>query len=331
MSLKKYTLNGAALLAMTQGAFAQSSVTLGGLVDLGVGRNIGNAPWSLQESAVANSRLTFRGTEDLGGGSSAFFGLEIRYQPDTGTTPARTFNGFSVVGLRTPYGTLKLGRDYTPAYLYTHAIEPWVGTTVAQLRDTGPRPGATNQGVAGAPAGANAPTKVRVSDAVFYEISVGYFKISAATGDSNQENGAATGPNREYSAAASYSKGPLYLAISYENPQYNNDQQWNLASKYTIGNATLYAGLARGRTDNNLAVRGELIAINYYIGPGEIKLGYAQSRVDDGPSTVRRQKTGLGYWHYLSKRTNIYLDVGREEKIAAGRKIGIDFGIATRF
>lgn len=329
--MKKFLGIGMAFLSISTPALSQSNVTLSGMVDLGVGRNIGNAPWAVQESTVGNSRLTFRGTEDLGGGLGAFFGMEMRYQPDTGTPNPRFFNGFSVVGLKTPYGTVKLGRDYTPAYWYTQAIEPWIGQTVAQLRDTGTRPGATNQGVPGAPNGVAAPSKVRVSDAIFYEANFNSFTFAVATGDRDQESGSTAGPHREYSAALAYSAGPLYLAVGYENPQFDNDRQWNIASRYKVGNATIFANIANGRTADNSKASGRLLALNYTLGPGEIKMGYATSQIGGGPGAFKREKIGLGYWHYLSKRTNIYVDMGHEAKIISGRKTGFDLGLAVRF
>ncbi|MFO1296457.1 MAG: porin [Rubrivivax sp.] len=63
-------LAAAALLA-TQGAFAQSSVTLSSITDAAV-RNVSNeglgSVKSMVSSSNATSRLVVRGTEDLGGG-----------------------------------------------------------------------------------------------------------------------------------------------------------------------------------------------------------------------------------------------------------------------
>ena len=81
----KKTLIALAAVAATSAAFAQSSVTVYGKVDIGISNAIGGAAKAetgLNEAA--GSRLGFRGTEDLGGGLKANFILEHRFQPDSG-------------------------------------------------------------------------------------------------------------------------------------------------------------------------------------------------------------------------------------------------------
>ena len=82
-------LNGAA----SSGASAQSSVTLFGVVDVGVRQvdNGGVRQSQLSTDGLSSSRLGFRGVEDLGGGLKAGFWLESQVNADTGTTNASRF------------------------------------------------------------------------------------------------------------------------------------------------------------------------------------------------------------------------------------------------
>jgi len=86
----KKTLVALAALAAT-GAFAQSSVTLYGILDINYGSTTtSNANGAnikttgLAEGGLSGNRIGFRGTEDLGGGMKAAFVIETGISPTTG-------------------------------------------------------------------------------------------------------------------------------------------------------------------------------------------------------------------------------------------------------
>jgi predicted porin len=96
--MKKSLFAIAAVTAFAGAAQAQSSVTVYGVMDIGyVGGNermqvptAGTRPTQqtysgIGASAQSTSRIGFRGTEDLGGGTSAFFNFETMIQPNNGT------------------------------------------------------------------------------------------------------------------------------------------------------------------------------------------------------------------------------------------------------
>ncbi len=104
----KKTLIALAALASTA-AFAQSSVTISGRIDLGHANlkttnttggvttsTVKNAQLAGDEQGRTTSRLTFSGVEDLGGGLKASFNYETRLTPDNTATPGmdRTRNMF---------------------------------------------------------------------------------------------------------------------------------------------------------------------------------------------------------------------------------------------
>src|SRR4051794_15417854 len=79
--------------ALSGAASGQSNVSVFGIIDASV-RNVhnGNAGslWSVSTDGMTQSRLGFRGVEDLGGGLRAGFWLESALAADTGTaTPQR--------------------------------------------------------------------------------------------------------------------------------------------------------------------------------------------------------------------------------------------------
>jgi predicted porin len=115
---------GAFFVVAAPSAFAQSSVTLYGIVDTAVryqtnaGPN-GNDLVSMTVGPETHSRWGLRGTEDLGGGLSAIFRLENGFEAQTGTlhVPDTLFSRQAYVGLSsTTYGAITLGNQYAPLY-----------------------------------------------------------------------------------------------------------------------------------------------------------------------------------------------------------------------
>ena len=122
--MKKSLLAVAALGAFASAAQAQSSVTVYGILDFGfVGSNTRSAnnngsaaggstsapgvvkttQGQFSDNAESTSRLGFKGTEDLGGGLSAFFTIETAISPDaqnTIQTNVSTSNRQTFAGLK---------------------------------------------------------------------------------------------------------------------------------------------------------------------------------------------------------------------------------------
>jgi predicted porin len=140
--MKKSLFAIAAMTAFAGAAQAQSTVTVYGIIDAGyIGSNAKEGTngaskitkSAFGQSAEQTSRLGFRGTEDLGGGASAFFTVELGLTPQNselsgGTAEdriQRTTNGSgsavdnrqSFVGLKkNGLGQFAFGRQYTPVF-----------------------------------------------------------------------------------------------------------------------------------------------------------------------------------------------------------------------
>ena len=82
----KKSLIALAVLAASGAAMAQSSVTLYGVVDLGIGK-LGKGKVAMQGGQIVNngvSRIGFRGVEDLGGGLKVGFNYEQGINAENG-------------------------------------------------------------------------------------------------------------------------------------------------------------------------------------------------------------------------------------------------------
>lgn len=167
------------------GAVAQSSVTLYGHADVSVDHvsktaGVNTFPsFSSTAALAAKSSVTrvspsgtsqtsfgFKGTEVLGGGYSAGFVLEGQLGHDTGALgqDGRIFGRQSYVGLTTPFGEVRLGRQYAPIFYSTAFV-------------TGERFGATDLFTEG---GATNNLQVRQDNQLSYWLKAGGFTGSVA-------------------------------------------------------------------------------------------------------------------------------------------------------
>ncbi len=117
----KKQLGAIALLAASTAASAQSSVTLYGRVDGGIeylnhianGSGGQSSRWSAEGGDWGTSMLGMKGTEDLGGGTSALFDLETALQIMNGTSGGgKLFSRRAYVGLKNDtWGQIQAGRN----------------------------------------------------------------------------------------------------------------------------------------------------------------------------------------------------------------------------
>jgi predicted porin len=319
--MQKSLIALAVLGAFAGAASAQSSVTIYGKLDLAVGKPAGTEDKQVMD--IAGSRLGFRGVEDLGGGLKAVFGFEHRFSPDTGadaTGGARFWNGYSTVGLVTPFGMVNLGRQYTPAFLMIqNQIDPFGGDTVAAGRDVGMRFGGI--------------TRVRVADSIRYDLSAAGFNLGASVAEGNVNNGGSpvTGDNRAWSIAANYAMGPIWVGAGYENNPGDEDKVWNIGARYNFGFMTLAAGYGKGTTLAGADAKGWLIGATVPVGAIDIKGMYATNDVD---GTGETKKAGLGAHYNLSKRTKVFVNVaklGGSATAGLDSKNGYDLGMQHNF
>jgi len=141
----KRSFMGITALAAAGSVYAQSSITLFGVVDASISWYSAKSTFynstltpvfppggvtsaertqtALANSGYSNSRLGFRGTEDLGGGLAASFWLEAPLTNDNGG-PNLSFTRRSTVSLSGALGEIRLGRDFTPTFWSDTVFDP---------------------------------------------------------------------------------------------------------------------------------------------------------------------------------------------------------------
>lgn len=217
MKLTK-TLAAAAVAGMfSAGAYAQSSVTLYGSLDAGIGyvnKVGGSSLWAQTSGALSDTYFGLRGSEDLGGGNRAIFKLESGFNIGNGqfggwlnnNVSQGMFNRQAYVGLsNNTYGTLTLGRQYDSVVDYLGPLSlAGKGVNLAAHPFNND----------------NIDAQYAISNAVKYE-SANYagFHFGGMYSFSNTPDGFSNG--RQWSVGLGYANGPFKAAAVYN--QLNNN------------------------------------------------------------------------------------------------------------
>jgi predicted porin len=266
--MKKASLAVAILAASTSAAWAQSSVTLYGIVDAAVrytsNANAGTSTKTLTPGGMSQSRLGVNITEDMGGGLKALANLEHRLQSDTGAVSGNPdFWRQAWVGLQSSeFGQIRLGRQYNILFdLYTstfasfryspyiEAYKPEIGMAMTARQDNmvkylvqlgnvyGEVQVSAGEGQSGAAAAQPAKTiggLLRYSDGKF-GAGGAYLQATEQTGKKIKAT----------VLGASFTSGPLYVHASWGENKFDNP--------FTLLNQTSAAAFAASAAPGSAA------------------------------------------------------------------------------
>jgi predicted porin len=349
----KKTLLAMAVLAASGAAFAQSSVTLFGVVDATVALGRGDVAnkTQLTNSGLNSSRLGFRGTEDLGGGLNASFWLEAGVNNDNGTgggtntnnqpsgtsaatagTQGLTFNRKSTVSLGGGFGEVRLGRDYTPTFYNTSVYDAFgtngVGTSMVAVKAWGLE-----------------SESLRASNSISYFLpgNLGGFggQIMYVMGE-NISTAAKDGNGIQ--VRGSYDQGPIGASVAYgKTTRTGGDSKvTNLGASYDFGVVKLMGMYSQDKIAA-LTGKGFNVGVTAPVGAGLVRASYSSYKTD-AAGTPKSNQLALGYVHNLSKRTAAYATLARvtnsggassalngASTSANGSSTGYDFGIRHSF
>jgi len=299
--MKKSLLALAVLTAVSGAAFAQSSVTLYGKVDLGLVLDSGNASGKsirLDSGVTGGSRIGFKGVEDLGGGMKAAFQLETGYCADSAAgapnfcTGSNQFMGRQAHGdLTGAFGALSAGRQYSIGFNNLSTIDPF-GTGFA---------GQINNIVD--------PSGIRLNNSVTYATpNMGGFVGSAEIAFGEQTGNWQA--NRETGAGLTYASGPAYVGFSFydvSNSAGNGAARKNytLGGTYDFGVIKLHALAQKSTGPSSLDVLDLMGGVTIPVAHGNLMASYIHHN-DRTSADKDAQQLGVGYIYPLSKRTSVY-------------------------
>ncbi|KAE8756986.1 MULTISPECIES: porin [Paraburkholderia] len=330
-----------ALAAIGTSAYAQSSVTLYGVIDSGLlyqstsaasfspaAKNLGKV-YRYKDGGIYSSLWGMKGTEDIGGGYHVNFRLQGVFDSGTGKfglsdTPgvAAQFNQVATVGLSGPFGSVNLGRQIVPmAYAMAETdvrsgqyfgsiLTAWLGMNTAAGW-----PGTSTNGPIGA---------LYDSNAIVYQ-SPSFGGVSGALEYApGGVAGSFQGGTRE-SAVLKYSNYGLKLSAVYYNGHdtnpgpttvptgLDNNRFWYLGALYTIKGFSVSASYSNGKNP----AHSNLVDLDLY----SVGLGYRFTPAfqvtsglyylkDKNNSANKSTEIAAGAEYSLSKATLVYAQVG---------------------
>lgn len=315
----KKTLIALAALAAT-GAFAQSTVTLYGRMDIGYSATTTTADFAgvsaevrdngINNAGMVTNKWGMKGSEDLGGGMKANFQLEQSMAVDTGA--ATGFTRISTLGLSGNFGTVKLGRDYTPLFNIVGASDVFMTTGASTVTLYG--------------------DGVRASDSISYTTpNMGGFNASIMLGRNDTGTTLTTATSGMTGLNATYAAGPLMVGLGYGKLESSagavnaQTDSTGLVATYNFGVAKLFAGYTRAKTQANTAVNTYTeatetnLGVSVPMGAATLMAGYGRNTQDFTVLGASAGQTGndlvVGVNYDLSKRTALYVKTGTYNKL----------------
>jgi predicted porin len=295
--MKKALVLSAIAATLAAPAFAQSSVTLYGRLNLGIeSQKIGN---TTDKGVFDNaSRFGFKGVEDLGGGLKAGFQLESGFNAATGKAAGTFWGRQSEANLAGNFGMIRMGRFTSEAYF---ASADYVSM---HNHDTGD----SNDFLFADANGWNSSAKVAYRTPA----------MGGLTAELAVQNATANGANpvaRGYDFATNYDGGPLHLGLGYT--KHDAAKALEVRGLYELG-AFTFGGYVQRATDiafdNNqglevsgLGSRTTLrLSGMYTVGATELHLNVGKAGNTGSVSDSGATQYTLGVNQNLSKRTKLF-------------------------
>jgi len=289
----KKSLIALAVLGLSGAAMAQSSVTLYGVADAGVGKieaggNDGSNKTEFTANSLmnnGNSRLGVRGVEDLGGGLKAGFNFETGLDLDNGNADSTFWARQANVSLAGGFGTVKLGRQFTPSYLSTASYELTGAANYSVL--------ATTYNYVGIGSRANS---------AFAYVTPSFGGLTAALAYVTKTDlGAA---KAAWDLGVTYGNGPISAAVSV-NKFADSKTNYLVGGKYSFGNFALAASYVQASKGTPAVRRGFGLGGTANFGAFALTLDLTRDTKNEW--TSKKFTNGVVELKYaLSKRTFMY-------------------------
>ncbi len=295
----KKSLIALAVLSASGLAMAQSSVTLYGVADAGVGKiEYGSANTTRPTDASdktefisgslmnnGTSRIGVRGTEDLGGGLKAGFQFESAIDLDDGAASSAFWARQANVWLGGNFGTVKLGRQFTPSYLTTASYELTGAANYSVL--------AATYNYAGIGSRANSAFSYATPNFGGFTAAVAYV--------TKTDLGAA---KAAWDLGLMYNNGPIAVAAS-ANKFNTSKTNYQVGAKYSFGNFALAGSYTQASRASKAVRRG--FGLGGSAGFGAFTVTLDVTRDTKNEWTAKKYTNGVVEAKYaLSKRTFVY-------------------------
>ena len=359
----KKTLIALAVLGTCAGAaYAQTNVTIYGTVDTGLIKETGS---DVRMGSNEDSRIGFKGTEELGSGMKATFQLERRFSLNNGTKFSGNnaldilqgadpegedgveWQGAANVGLQgEAWGAVRLGRVNDIAIENFGALDPFA-----------------YYGVGSAMGGYNILYSEELANTIRYDSpSWAGFGINLSYTLGHETHGAENRiyddyGNDGFGIGLKYDNGPLMLTANYDRlADSDKSWLWNAGGAYTYQGFKVSVGYQSTKVksaamnvltglDADVDQKDWLVGLQYNTGPHTVKFSYNRGEVESHTKyDGKANKYSLGYTYDMSKRTSLYAmvaytdsdndsvgEIYNSNDVADDSVTGVQIGMTHRF
>jgi predicted porin len=322
--MKKSLVAFAALAAASAFAYAESNVTLYGIIETGVvaqKQKDTSAKVHMGSAFDLGSRWGLKGQEDIGNGTKVGFILENGFNPTNGTTSiggtGAMFGRESVITIQNDrFGRFGMGRAGT----FYSGLGSWDMQTGYVFKG--------GYGLIGWPIGQNfAGNFNRVNNAVMYQSPfIGGARIGLMYSNGTSDDSNKWSKNQHYyGVAAQYKKGAINSSLAFEAENKITDKKAkyiiNYGLEYNAGSITPMFAYRYLTQDGGYKVHtfGLSALIPAATGRFKAAVRYSFGKSEDatlvatkfgGDDKIRNLAAGVAYEYPLSKRTAIKPFVG---------------------
>lgn len=330
--MNRYAILTVFLLAASVNVLAQSSVTIFGNVDNGVTYSsnvLGHSRVAMQDGANRVNKLGFSGVEDLGDGRSAIFDLRTGFSVNTGTLSSGLMFTQTDVGLKDEkIGSFTMGRQYD----FTVNLEQYMpclscGIYIFQNSDLDRLAG-----------------EMLANSVMFQSAKFGGFSANAMYAFAQNAGSQTTNAGRAISASLKYENGPVSAMAVYTDINgapihpgtigvsdilgvpampiptliVGKQRIVGLGALYKFGALTPSVLYTNTRLeDGGKSATNQIfhIGATYFVTPALILAGkFAVDRFEES----RWYSFNLGLDYFLSKRTDVYVEVAAQKATGEG-------------
>jgi predicted porin len=310
IEMKKFIF-ALASLSVASASYAQSTVTIYGLVDAAfqTKSTSGESSSQLQvgSGGLHVSRWGLRGSEDLSGGLKAIFQLESGFSVDTGAArgPNSLFSRVSMVGLTGGFGTVSAGLQWTP---YDNGFLDALDYTGPSAMNSAFYKGA--HGDNGNTDWGNAKNSIQYATPALGGFNATVMYAPGEDGTPVMSSSRYTGFGLKYAA------GPFSAALAQETVTEKGTgakiNAWILTTSYDLKNVILFGAYERAKNETSNGGKdagwsvGAAVPINSAM---NFAASYArESTTQATGTTFNADNTALGsrLVYSLSKRTDVY-------------------------
>ncbi len=243
---------------------------------------------------LSGSRWGLRGSESLGGGMNAIFTLEGGFASDSGALGqgGLLFGRRAFVGLNGGFGTVQIGRDYSPNFFVACNSDDTFGGCLTGFSAV------ANMG------GFYANT-LRQNNQIKYSTP----NMGGITGSLAWSMGEVAGTSsgsRTLGGNLEYKNGPLYVGLGFSDQKNaaatGSDKQFIVGATYNFGVA--YAGVTYMENKSAAGVKTKPLVGSVTVPFGAARIGLQLAQNKSG--SAKSQSFGFLGEYDLSKRTELY-------------------------